>query len=137
LDETAQAEAVEIRRHRRCLCLRLVDDAHRRSPRGADYSRKAWPDHQPAGAANWQWRAGLDRLPPISRTAWEFGMNLVDGASGKRAPRQGPFIGRPLPRLEDLRLVRGQGRYTDDVSIAGQAFAVFVRSPHAHARIGS
>src|SRR5437868_683420 len=64
-------------------------------------------------------------------------MNLVDGASGKRAPRQGPFIGRPLPRLEDLRLVRGQGRYTDDVSIAGQAFAVFVRSPHAHARMVS
>ena len=49
--------------------------------------------------------------------------------------RQAPFIGRPLPRFEDLRLVRGQGRYTDDVSMPAQAFAVFVRSPHAHARI--
>src|SRR5712691_6800401 len=62
-------------------------------------------------------------------------MNLVDGASGRRPPRQGPFIGRPLPRFEDLRLVRGQGRYTDDVSVEGQAFAVFVRAPHAHARV--
>jgi aerobic carbon-monoxide dehydrogenase large subunit len=49
--------------------------------------------------------------------------------------RRGPFIGRPLPRFEDLRLVRGAGRYTDDVSVPQQAFAVFVRAPHAHARI--
>jgi aerobic carbon-monoxide dehydrogenase large subunit len=52
------------------------------------------------------------------------------------APR-GPFIGRPLPRFEDLRLVRGAGRYTDDVSVPQQTFAVFVRAPHAHARIVS
>src|SRR5437762_2367315 len=47
----------------------------------------------------------------------------------------GPFIGRPLLRFEDLRLVRGVGRYTDDISVPGQAYAVFVRSPHAHAEI--
>ena len=40
-----------------------------------------------------------------------------------------------MPRFEDLRLVRGQGRYTDDVSLPGQAYAVFVRAPHAHARV--
>jgi carbon-monoxide dehydrogenase large subunit len=54
------------------------------------------------------------------------------------APRPGkrePYIGRPMPRLEDLRLVTGQGRYTDDVSFPGQAYAAFVRSPHPHARI--
>jgi len=44
-------------------------------------------------------------------------------------------IGRAMPRFEDLRLVRGGGRYTDDEALPGQAFAVFVRSPHAHARI--
>ena len=48
---------------------------------------------------------------------------------------RGPYIGRPLPRFEDLRLVRGAGRYTDDVSLPGQVCAVFVRSPHAHAEI--
>ena len=40
-----------------------------------------------------------------------------------------------MPRYEDLRLVRGQGRYTDDVSLPGQAYAAFVRAPHAHARV--
>ena len=61
-------------------------------------------------------------------------MNRV---SGQAASQRGPFIGRPMPRFEDLRLVRGAGSYTDDVSIPGQAFAVFVRAPHAHASIAS
>jgi carbon-monoxide dehydrogenase large subunit len=46
-----------------------------------------------------------------------------------------PFIGRPLRRLEDARLVSGGGRYTDDLHFADEAFAAFVRSPHAHARV--
>jgi carbon-monoxide dehydrogenase large subunit len=52
-----------------------------------------------------------------------------------KTPTSGPYIGRSLPRFEDLRLVRGKGRYTDDISVPGQAHAVFLRSPHAHARI--
>jgi hypothetical protein len=48
-----------------------------------------------------------------------------------------PYIGRPLPRFEDRRLVAGRGRFTDDAAFDGQAHAVFVRSPHAHARIVS
>ncbi len=44
-------------------------------------------------------------------------------------------IGQPVSRFEDPRLLRGQGRYQDDVNLPGQAYAVFVRSPHAHARI--
>ncbi|MGE5536085.1 MAG: hypothetical protein ACM3W7_11285, partial [Acidobacteriota bacterium] len=40
-------------------------------------------------------------------------------------------------RLEDDALVRGQGRFVDDVRFPNQAFAVFVRSPHAFARIVS
>lgn len=48
---------------------------------------------------------------------------------------RGPFIGRAMPRFEDLRLVRGSGNYTDDISLPDQAHAVFVRAPHAHARI--
>jgi carbon-monoxide dehydrogenase large subunit len=50
-------------------------------------------------------------------------------------PTAGPHIGRPLPRFEDLRLVRGAGRFSDDLSLPDQAYAVFVRSPHAHARV--
>jgi carbon-monoxide dehydrogenase large subunit len=45
------------------------------------------------------------------------------------------WIGHPLRRLEDLRLLTGQGRYTDDVQPEGAAHAAFLRSPHAHARI--
>jgi carbon-monoxide dehydrogenase large subunit len=46
-------------------------------------------------------------------------------------------IGFSLPRLEDARLLTGQGRYSDDFSLPGQAYAVVLRSPHAHARIVS
>ena len=48
-----------------------------------------------------------------------------------------PVIGKSLPRKEDLRLVTGGGRYSDDVSLLGEVHAVFVRSPHAHARNGA
>ena len=41
-------------------------------------------------------------------------------------------IGQSLPRSEDPMLLRGQGRYTDDVSLPGQAHAVMVRSRNAH-----
>jgi aerobic carbon-monoxide dehydrogenase large subunit len=41
-------------------------------------------------------------------------------------------IGQPVPRTEDPKLVRGQGHYTDDVNLPGQAFAAIVRSAHAH-----
>jgi carbon-monoxide dehydrogenase large subunit len=44
-------------------------------------------------------------------------------------------IGRSVPRFEDLRLVRGGGRYVDDVALPGMAFGHVLRSPHAHARI--
>jgi aerobic carbon-monoxide dehydrogenase large subunit len=45
------------------------------------------------------------------------------------------FIGQPLPRNEDARLVTGRGRFSDDFSFPGQTYAAMVRSPHAHARI--
>ena len=44
-------------------------------------------------------------------------------------------IGQPVRRREDLRLLTGQGRYSDDVNVPGQAYAVMLRSPHAHALI--
>ncbi|MBN8956829.1 MAG: xanthine dehydrogenase family protein molybdopterin-binding subunit, partial [Rhizobiales bacterium] len=41
-------------------------------------------------------------------------------------------VGQPVPRSEDPRLVQGQGRYTDDLNVEGQVYAVMVRSTHAH-----
>jgi len=45
------------------------------------------------------------------------------------------LIGVPVLRKEDERLLTGRGRFADDVELPGQAYAVIVRSPHAHARI--
>ena len=44
-------------------------------------------------------------------------------------------IGAAVRRKEDLRFITGKGKYTDDVIRPGEARAVFVRSPHAHAKI--
>ncbi len=46
-------------------------------------------------------------------------------------------IGQPVRRREDLRLLSGRGRYSDDINVPGQAYAVMLRSTHAHARIRS
>jgi aerobic carbon-monoxide dehydrogenase large subunit len=46
-------------------------------------------------------------------------------------------IGQAVRRKEDVRLITGVGRYVDDESNPGQAYAAFLRSPHAHARIKS
>jgi carbon-monoxide dehydrogenase large subunit len=46
-------------------------------------------------------------------------------------------IGAPVRRVEDQRLLTGQGRYSDDLTLPGQAYAAMLRSPHAHAEIES
>jgi carbon-monoxide dehydrogenase large subunit len=47
----------------------------------------------------------------------------------------GAWVGRPLKRREDHRLLVGSGRYVDDICPPGCAHVVLLRSPHAHARI--
>jgi carbon-monoxide dehydrogenase large subunit len=44
-------------------------------------------------------------------------------------------IGQPVRRFEDKRLLCGNGRFQSDVNMPGQAHAVVLRSPHAHARL--
>jgi carbon-monoxide dehydrogenase large subunit len=46
-------------------------------------------------------------------------------------------IGAAVRRKEDFRFITGHGQYTDDVVRPGETRAVFVRSPHAHAKIKS
>lgn len=46
-------------------------------------------------------------------------------------------IGASIPRKEDLRFLKGEGRYTDDLEKADQLYAAFVRTRHAHATIRS
>jgi carbon-monoxide dehydrogenase large subunit len=45
------------------------------------------------------------------------------------------FVGRPIRRREDPRLLAGQGAYVGDMALPGMAHAAVLRSPHAHARI--
>jgi len=48
-----------------------------------------------------------------------------------------PLIGARIARKEDYRFLTGAGQYTDDVTLPGQTYGAFVRSPHAHAKIKS
>src|SRR3569833_3144495 len=57
-------------------------------------------------------------------------MNVHDRSGSFDLDKYG--VGQPVRRTEDPVLVQGKGRYTDDVSLPGQAYAVFVRSRHGH-----
>lgn len=48
-----------------------------------------------------------------------------------------PYIGRAMKRKEDPRLIQGLSHYVDDIQLPGMHFMAVVRSPYAHARIGS
>jgi carbon-monoxide dehydrogenase large subunit len=58
--------------------------------------------------------------------------NRADGAADDRLAIEKFAVGQSVPRREDPMLLRGLGRYTDDVSLPGQAYAVMVRSRNAH-----
>jgi carbon-monoxide dehydrogenase large subunit len=59
-------------------------------------------------------------------------MSFLDSRT-RSAPKG---FGQPVRRTEDARLLTGGGCYSDDVNLPGQAFVCFVRSPHAHAKVG-
>jgi carbon-monoxide dehydrogenase large subunit len=58
--------------------------------------------------------------------------NRADGAADDRLAIEKFAVGQSAPRREDPMLLRGLGRYTDDVSLPGQAYAVMVRGRNAH-----
>src|SRR6185312_7614530 len=61
------------------------------------------------------------RLPPMDDRTSEAALALTKFG-----------VGQPVRRTEDPKLLRGQGRYTDDINLPGQAHAVMVRSTVAH-----
>jgi aerobic carbon-monoxide dehydrogenase large subunit len=60
---------------------------------------------------------------------------MAVGVCSEAAPdvTQTHVVGKPVLRLEDGSLIRGHGRFVDDLKFAGMLEAAFVRSPHAHA----
>ena len=58
---------------------------------------------------------------------------LVPDMLEPNAPGVGRYaVGQPVARLEDPVLLRGEGRYTDDMNLPGQVYGVVVRSRVAH-----
>ncbi|MBC7780323.1 MAG: xanthine dehydrogenase family protein molybdopterin-binding subunit [Proteobacteria bacterium] len=51
------------------------------------------------------------------------------------AQADGPYVGRSMQRVEDLRLLRGKGRFADDIALPGMLHAALLRSSVAHARV--
>jgi len=45
------------------------------------------------------------------------------------------MIGSKVERTEDKKFITGKGRYTADITLHGQSYAFFIRSPHARAKI--
>jgi carbon-monoxide dehydrogenase large subunit len=52
-------------------------------------------------------------------------------------PVRAGFVGQPVLRREDARLLTGRGRFTDDIQLPGLTYAAVLRSPHGHALIRS
>jgi len=62
-------------------------------------------------------------------------LTLMNTQDNHASPHWSEGIGQPVRRTEDLRFIRGRGRYVDDLGQAGDYQAAFLRSPHAHAKI--
>src|SRR5271155_3094022 len=65
----------------------------------------------------------------------QSGGAALDGLTADQLTTQRFAIGQSVPRKEDPQLLRGHGRYSDDVSLPGQAHLVVVRSTVAHGTI--
>ena len=65
----------------------------------------------------------------------QSGGAALDGLTADHLTTQRFAIGQSVPRKEDPQLLRGHGRYSDDVSLPGQAHLVMVRSTVAHGTI--
>lgn len=61
----------------------------------------------------------------------------VSEAAGTKhsAPSTHQWVGQPVRRTEDRALLTGLGQYVDDLAVPGVAYAAYLRSPYAHARI--
>ena len=62
---------------------------------------------------------------------------MSESATGEKTHVEGNGVGARVKRKEDYRFLIGKGKYTDDINVAGQTYAVFVRSPYAHATLNS
>src|SRR5262245_41079450 len=133
--------------HRRCRQTRwdLASDASRvqGKPRPAVRLLHAGDGEERAGRRKEpspSHRAGSARSPrgqpvPLHRLSQHREEHHGRRESDGRQTVNAPLIGARVARKEDYRFLTGAGQYTDDVTMPNQAYAAFVRSPHAHAVI--
>ncbi|MGH9703428.1 MAG: xanthine dehydrogenase family protein molybdopterin-binding subunit, partial [Candidatus Acidiferrales bacterium] len=74
--------------------------------------------------------AVIEPAPPVSQPKAANALESLSKPSVK-------FVGAPMKRKEDPRLIQGLAHYVDDIQMAGMVYACVVRSPYAHARIKS
>src|SRR6202050_5941074 len=55
----------------------------------------------------------------------------------RQSLKKGGYVGAPVRRREDARLLTGRGEFTDDIHLPAMVHAAFLRSPYPHARITS
>src|SRR5690349_340808 len=79
--------------------------------------------------------ASRPRRGAVAPAATSMEDRTLEGSTGSGFGRFGS--GQAVRRIEDRALLRGAGRFTDDMTLPGQTHLVFLRSPHAHARIAS
>ena len=105
-----------------------------RGARGQHLPLHGLPQHRRGRARRRRRHGQHARRPPNSRTG-----TPRNGNDRTRRIRENAMsatgIGAPVRRKEDQRFITGKGQYTDDINRPGQTYAVFVRSPHAHANI--
>src|SRR6185312_991239 len=96
-----------------------------------------------AGAENF-FPAGTACLPPRLQTPGDGRSLAVHQRIARRYEKSHcntasgimtAYIGKPMLRVEDVRLLSGKGRYTDDLAPRDAAYAYVLRSPHAHAEL--
>src|SRR5207249_5446494 len=70
----------------------------------------------------------------ISKRDWSSDVCSSDLSAGANG---GGWVGKGLARKEDNRLLRGRGKFVDDIKLRNMLYLKFVRSPYAHAKVSS
>src|SRR5439155_9776434 len=81
--------------------------------------------------------AGMGRRPFLAVVTGGYSPARLDGPRVTRGTHRhmgAKHFGARITRLEDPALLTGRGQFVDDMNLPGALHAVFVRSPHAHAR---
>src|SRR5262245_12972830 len=100
-----------------------------------------WRSGSRRAGTSWRQGASRSRAPRASSSPTTTSGRRISGAEPRAAAASvsmgAKYFGASVPRREDPRLLRGEGRFVDDIKLPGMLHVAFVRSPHAHARVAA